>query len=377
MNGETKKRWAGAVEQVRKLAVQKREANAKFREMYASILYHAELEKAGITKDQVQSQIIGGYPNFPPGGPTHRLDAERYFSGWTFGVFLKEPQGQVVWFEEPVPKVSQLDAEQLESPAMRKARRTYRPQEAATGRARDIIDALESPKRVLRDLGMDKLLTALKVRLGFKEEGIAKLVKQVGNRRYDLTHFITHAPKTYVGPYGQGRERRWRFELWDHDEDRGPGWGLTAEHSDIGDGAVIELLRAYGLRGVGEAKEDPRSVFGKLERFSVDREVTLRWLRREAVVPATVEIQSLKGGNYIYSPDARLVVVAKVSQGFDKEANALRIALHRYWVDFASKGVLAQALRQWRNFYGAPLKIDGQDAGKVGYHNPELTRLAR
>jgi hypothetical protein len=343
--------------------------------------------------------------------------------------------------------------------------------EATTGRARSIIDSYESPKRVLRDLSKDKLMTTLKLQLGFKEEGMSHLVKQVGDRTYNLRHFITAAPINSVSQFGKGRERRWRIEVWDHNENHGPGQSLAFEHSEIGDGAVLGLLRAHGLRGVGEAKEeprsvfkqfantpgeralrkhgfdntegwwkltrgpvvyivqkgnvdiwwvsrfkevegrhlplgepfqssdhglddtlyhllkganeakeDPRSVFHKLDRFVVDKEVSLRWLRAATggmTLIASVGIKSLERGHNVYDPDARLIVVISATRGWDQETQLVRRELRRYWVDFASKGVLAQALRQWRNLYGAPLKIDGQDAGKVGYFNPELTRLAR
>ena len=40
--------------------------------------------------------------------------------------------------------------------------------------------------------------------------------------------------------------------------------------------------------------------------------------------------------------------------------------------DFASFDVLKDAVRRWRNLYGALLLVDGKVSGKVGYRNPAL-----
>lgn len=58
----------------------------------------------------------------------------------------------------------------------------------------------------------------------------------------------------------------------------------------------------------------------------------------------------------------------------------LRIVFDRgpnQFLEFASLGVLAQALRQWRNLYGAQLYVAHKPAGKVEYSNPVLKELAR
>jgi 2'-5' RNA ligase len=47
------------------------------------------------------------------------------------------------------------------------------------------------------------------------------------------------------------------------------------------------------------------------------------------------------------------------------------------YVDFCSLGVLAQALREWRNLKGVPLFVDNATAGVVSYQNPVLAALAR
>ena len=39
---------------------------------------------------------------------------------------------------------------------------------------------------------------------------------------------------------------------------------------------------------------------------------------------------------------------------------------------FASYSVLVNSVRNWRNLYGAPLRIEGEDKGKVGYKNIAL-----
>ena len=39
---------------------------------------------------------------------------------------------------------------------------------------------------------------------------------------------------------------------------------------------------------------------------------------------------------------------------------------------FASYAVLKNAVRQWRNLYGADLKIEGEDKGTIAYDNPAL-----
>ena len=58
----------------------------------------------------------------------------------------------------------------------------------------------------------------------------------------------------------------------------------------------------------------------------------------------------------------------------------IRVAYDRgnvEYVGFCSLGVLAQALRQWRNLQGATLFVDNKPAGKISYQNPVLTELSR
>lgn len=43
-----------------------------------------------------------------------------------------------------------------------------------------------------------------------------------------------------------------------------------------------------------------------------------------------------------------------------------------FQTDFASFSVLQNFVRSWRNTYGAPLWMNGHEAGKVSYHNPNL-----
>lgn len=45
---------------------------------------------------------------------------------------------------------------------------------------------------------------------------------------------------------------------------------------------------------------------------------------------------------------------------------------NRFRTDFASFDVLKDAVRRWRNLYGASLVVDGKREGKVGYGNPAL-----
>lgn len=47
-----------------------------------------------------------------------------------------------------------------------------------------------------------------------------------------------------------------------------------------------------------------------------------------------------------------------------------------YETNFASFVVLCLMVRNWRNVYGAPLSINGVDAGKVGYKNERLVEVA-
>lgn len=39
---------------------------------------------------------------------------------------------------------------------------------------------------------------------------------------------------------------------------------------------------------------------------------------------------------------------------------------------FASYSVLVNSVRNWRNLYGAPLRIEGESEGEVEYKNPAL-----
>lgn len=43
-----------------------------------------------------------------------------------------------------------------------------------------------------------------------------------------------------------------------------------------------------------------------------------------------------------------------------------------FQTNFCSLQVLKNFVRNWRNVYGAPLLVNGQDCGKVDYHNPNL-----
>ena len=46
----------------------------------------------------------------------------------------------------------------------------------------------------------------------------------------------------------------------------------------------------------------------------------------------------------------------------------------KYLVDFASFAVLCWTLRNWRNLRGVELRIDGQAAGTVDFHNKTLEK---
>lgn len=48
-----------------------------------------------------------------------------------------------------------------------------------------------------------------------------------------------------------------------------------------------------------------------------------------------------------------------------------------YETNFASFAVLCGFVRNWRNVYGAPLMVNGEDAGTVGYKNEKLAKHAR
>jgi hypothetical protein len=43
-----------------------------------------------------------------------------------------------------------------------------------------------------------------------------------------------------------------------------------------------------------------------------------------------------------------------------------------YETNFGDFGVLAGFVARWRNVYGAPLRVNGEDCGKVSYDNPKL-----
>lgn len=62
---------------------------------------------------------------------------------------------------------------------------------------------------------------------------------------------------------------------------------------------------------------------------------------------------------WLYADDAKLSIL------FDNGCS--------YETNFASFKVLKQFVRQWRNVYGAPLRVNGEDAGVVSYHNPKLS----
>ena len=109
---------------MRELMKQHVQAHAKVRELYFSILYHAELEKAGLKKDQVSYLVHGA--NLPAGGKFSRQQMARAYPDWAFGVKLKptegETEGKIVWFENPIPPKEKLHIEDLETPAQRQER---------------------------------------------------------------------------------------------------------------------------------------------------------------------------------------------------------------------------------------------------------------
>jgi hypothetical protein len=62
-------------------------------------------------------------------------------------------------------------------------------------------------------------------------------------------------------------------------------------------------------------------------------------------------------------------------QELDRGEGGVKVMFHNnwYWTGrFACFGVLKWALRNWRNLYGAPLTVNGQPAGQVGYRNAAL-----
>ena len=126
-------KWDDALNTIKKLAAQHDEANSKMRQLYQSIMYHRELDKVGVNKEDVLDQIIGGGLHFPPGGPTSRAMARTHYIDWIFGVRVKgapdeRGQGPVVWFENPIPPQDKI-THGLKSPKEReeqqRAKREY------------------------------------------------------------------------------------------------------------------------------------------------------------------------------------------------------------------------------------------------------------
>lgn len=48
-----------------------------------------------------------------------------------------------------------------------------------------------------------------------------------------------------------------------------------------------------------------------------------------------------------------------------------------YETNFSCFSVLANIVRNWRNVYGAPIRVMGTNTGTVSYSNPTLKELAR
>lgn len=70
-----------------------------------------------------------------------------------------------------------------------------------------------------------------------------------------------------------------------------------------------------------------------------------------------------------------LVKLVEISGENDRSEGLLRIEFENgnvCVVPFASYQVLKQVISQWRSLYGAPLKVNGQDKGKVENRNEAL-----
>lgn len=181
-----------------------------------------------------------------------------------------------------------------------------------------------------------------------------------------------------VEPQGQDK---WKVTVWRLPSPTAFGLRLRRKlraTSTVPLGAVPQVVQKWVKElsveqdpELAEAAETPRSVLKALPKFDEDTEVTLRWLRHVVGQHIVRQVDIVSERPDFQHTDARLYVIIEVSQGYQRQP-----LLRRYWVDFASRGVLAQALRQWANLQGAKLRVDGQDAGKVAYRNPVLAKLA-